>query len=478
MHLLFGGLNLADGKGLVSFNGSFLSGWPPLYPILIGLVHLLTGLNPFVSATMLQILAYATISVCLSILFLRIFPENLLLMLAANALSDIGAVMLMSFDIVGSDYLHLALVMLFILLAGYYMETRSPRMLVGMSVVGMLSMLQRYLGVAVIATGAALMFFAGGSLRRRIGRSFLMGVSALPAGLWLLITSGFSQGRAPVGLWGNFEWFSKSILEWFFPPALVEENLGISITCLWIFVLSMFILLLVVGHRGSAMDPFSTALFVYGVFYLLFLFGSASITYFNKLAGRFLLPLYVPFMTLFFLSIESLWRLAGTTVLSRWRLFISTGLSGALILTAGGLSRVTLPLVLESHNKGVPGENAFNNAAWHENDALQYWLAHQPPGDYSLFSNYPDGIAFYTWHACKSSPEQFSGPYGTEEFPIAGYKSELFSSGRNAYLIWIKPNAYDFYYEPQDLVSIARIQTLFQSRDGGVYRLVPKPDDG
>ena len=70
-----------------------------------------------------------------------------------------GAVVVTGFDLLGSDYVHLFLVMLFALLAGYYIEHKSPRTFVALAVVGMLAMLQRYLGIAAIATGVVIVFF-------------------------------------------------------------------------------------------------------------------------------------------------------------------------------------------------------------------------------------------------------------------------------------------------------------------------------
>ena len=73
--------------------------------MLLALIHLVTRFDPFVSATILQVISFIGISICLSILFLKIFPRTFLA-LAANILSDIGVVVLTSFDGVGSDYLH------------------------------------------------------------------------------------------------------------------------------------------------------------------------------------------------------------------------------------------------------------------------------------------------------------------------------------------------------------------------------------
>ncbi len=73
VHLLFGGLNLAEGRGLYSFDGSFVLLWPPLYPMLLALVHLVLRSDLFVSANILQALAF----IGTSFFLFDPVPENL-----------------------------------------------------------------------------------------------------------------------------------------------------------------------------------------------------------------------------------------------------------------------------------------------------------------------------------------------------------------------------------------------------------------
>jgi len=479
VHLLFGGLNFSAGRGLTSFDGSFLLTWPPLYPVLLAFVHLVSGLDVFASANVLQAAAFVSLSLCLSMLFLKIFPENFLLAFTGNLLSDIGVVVVTSFNNVGSDYVHLALVLLFIWLAGNYLEQKSPRILFAMFVVGMLAMLQRYLGLATIATGAAtVLFFSGGALSQRITRSLLISLSAVPAGLWLFISSRFIGRRAPISFAENFTWFSKSILEWFFQPDAIKDHLSFYIVCLWILFLGLIILLYLNPSRYKLSTPFTIPVFLFGILYTLTLFSSASITYFNKLGGRFLLPLYIPFMILITLAAELLLRGPSENTHPSRFLYraVSAGSVGALVFAAVLLFHITLPLIFESHANGAAGgDNVFNTTTWHENKALKYWLTHQPQGKYLLFSNYPDGVAFFTQHSCYGSPRKYSGPYGKEELPVSQYASGLFSSGQDVYIIWIEPNDHSYFYEVEELVSIAQIEPLFVNEDGGVYRLKPIP---
>jgi hypothetical protein len=471
-HLLFGALNLSRGNGLFSFTGNFVSLWPPLYPMLLAFIQLVLRVDPYVAGIVLQVLSFIGISICLSVLFLKIFSENFLLACAAVILSDIGAVVLDSFIAVGSDYVHLFLVVLFVLLAGYYIQTKSPRLLLGMSAMGMLAMLQRYLGVAVIATGIVIVFFSTTeNWRRRIIRTCLMALSILPAGIWLLVTSRFVDRRPPVSFADNFYFFSRSILEWFFNTLPNRSHLTVYIIALWVLIVGLMVLYFLFSKNDNSFSSFAIPLFVYVIFYVLALFGSASMVYFNKLTDRFLLPIYIPLMVLVVKVIGIFIQRASRLTSSFARQTISIGLTGILIVAACSLLSVTVPYVLDSHANGVPA--SFTTKAWRENSVINYWLSHQPPGDYLLFSNYPDGIAFYTWHASYNSPAEYSGPYGKVKFPVTDYSSKLFSSGLDVYMIWIEPNIYPYYYKPQDLETIAEVQPLFVSTGGGVYHLIP-----
>ena len=91
VHYLFAGLNLSRGDGPISFDGSYVLLWPPLYSTLLAIIHLATGLDIFVSSNVLQFIAFAVTSYCLSILFLKIFPDNFLFAVLGNILSDIFA---------------------------------------------------------------------------------------------------------------------------------------------------------------------------------------------------------------------------------------------------------------------------------------------------------------------------------------------------------------------------------------------------
>ncbi len=475
VHLLFGGMNLAETGRLISFDGSPLLQWPPLYPMLLAGIRLATGIGAFGAAHLLQATAYVGLSICTSLLFLRIFPEDFALAVAGCVLANIGAVVVAGFDLVGSDYLHLFLVTLFLLLTAHYVISKSPKTFVALALVGMLAALDRYLGMAAIATGAAaLLFLANGSRRQRLVRAFVLALSALPAFVWLLLTSPLVERRAPLSFAENLRWFSLSLVEWFLPASVVEAHLVPAIALLSVFVLGLVAMLFVARRSGIA--PSAGLILLFGSLYTLALFASAGIAYYNKLGGRFLLPLYIPFIALVLLCARTV-RIAANNKSVMVRRAASIGVFGSLAVAVLLTLQISVPTILYSHaGASDVSENAFNTSEWRANEAIKFWIAHQPERPYALFSNEPDGVAFYTGHPAAAAPRRYSGPYGSMEFPVEGYAAQLFTPGRDMYLIWIEPNEYDYYYKPEDLNAIADLRLLFKNKDGAVYQLGPKVD--
>ncbi|HTP02083.1 MAG TPA: hypothetical protein VMJ64_11975 [Anaerolineales bacterium] len=465
-------MNFAETGRLVSFDGSPLLGWPPLYPVLLAVVHLATNWSTFAAANALQVIAYVGLSACVSLLFLKMFPEDFALAVAGCVLTDVGVVMVSGFDLLGSDYIHLCLAVLFLLLTAEYVENNSPRHFVALVVTGMLTALERYIGVAAILTGAlSILLFAHGSLLQRSIRGLLVMLSAAPAAVWLAVTSPLIQRRAAISLVENFHWFSLSLAEWLLPASTVQAHPVRGLVLVWGSIAGLLAVLYLA--RRSELPHFSRPVLLFGAIYALALFGSASIAYFNKLGGRFLMPLYIPFVTLLLVCAQAALRLSRGSAPGIHRA-AQAGVAGALIL-AGLLSlRISIPAVIQSHAGDASSENAFNTAQWRANGAIRFWLAHESKEPYALFSNYPDAAAFYTEHTAMASPKQYSGPYGDAEFPLESYTGQLFRPEQDTYLIWIEPNEQGYYYKPSDLGRIADLITFYEGEGGGVYKLSPK----
>jgi hypothetical protein len=107
----------------------------------------------------------------------------------------------------------------------------------------------------------------------------------------------------------------------------------------------------------------------------------------------------------------------------------------------------------------------YTSKEWHNNQALHYWLEHRPNEEFLAFSNYPAGIAIYSWTETLASPRRV--------FSLEDFKTTLFEDGKTSYLIWIEPNTYTHVYDVNELRQIAIMETLYKGESGGVYKLLP-----
>jgi hypothetical protein len=351
-----------------------------------------------------------------------------------------------------------------------------------------LTTMQRYLGVAAVAASLiSVLVLARGGLAQRVRNAAWLSLTVLPMAVWLAVTSPLYSLRDPISLEENLAWFSRSLLEWFLGPTAPRQPLSLPSALFWLLALTLAIgALLLAWHRdrqavkqaqtSGTQAPLPLAhllpILAYGLCYVLALFGSASLAYFNKLGGRFLLPLYIPLILLPVAGTDTVLHLMKKVDSKIGRAFATAGCYMLLAGLALSLLRSSVPLIIESHSRGVSvGENAFNTQAWHENPAIRYWQQHQPDQAHLVFSNEPDGVAFHTMHATRPAPRRTTGPYGDAVLPLEGYETELFGSGQDVFLIWIEPSSYEHYFRPEDLKTAMDVVTVFESEVGGIFEL-------
>lgn len=473
---MFAAGNWLEGRGLVSFDGSPYWNWPPLYPLLLAFVRAPTGLEIFAAAHVVQFAAFLLYSGFASLLFLRVFRGNFFLAALASLTLDIGPVVISAFHMVQSDYVYAAFLPVLAVLIGVYAQTQKWTTAALIALTATLAALQRHIGVVdLLIAGLALLLLTHGGLRKRIGRAlWVVGFSSAPL-LWLLRSRAITAGRLrdPLTFDEYFTQFTRGILGWFVDEAAVEMKYDALAPIPWLIIAVLIVLLASLARRRGALNELTVPTLAYGLIYTLAIFGIALQAYFNRLWGRFQLPIYLPLVLLFYLVLD-----AGLGTLRERASATGYALAGpaALILILAlnlPLARTAARLLSEAR-QGIIAENAYNTPAWHENSVIRYWKAHPPPNDYLVFANYPAGVAFHTGREAYGSPRKYSSQYTQEVIPLGTYERLFFATGKDVYLIWIEPNTYEHVYLVEELSPIARIKTIFENKDGGIYRLKPK----
>lgn len=470
---MFTGINWIEGRGLVDFSGTKYILWPPLYPILIGSLHL-AGLSAFAAAHVIQFTAFALISYFSSIFFLKIFKDDFPFTLLGAFLLDTGAVVVSTFHMVSTDYLFAVFPILFTLLINEYAEKQKWTTLTLVALTVSLAMLTRYVGYALVLTALiAVPIYSKGSSLQRILRTAWVGLFSISPFLWMLKTwSATSSGRRlPLTFEEYFSQFTIGVISWFtFDLPRASELTFSHYASIWGCTALAVILLFLLTAKRHLFSPLITSTLGFGLIYMLALFGSALIAYFNRLWGRFQLPIYFPLVVLFLMVI---WL--GLRYLREKHLRAYYPLAGAgilfLIILAMLQFNTTIRLMKEAY-MGDISENSINTREVNENSIIKYWKENPPKGEFHLFGNYTALVAFHTRQEVSDSPRK-SGVYDESIIPLENYVDDLFTDEKDVYLLWIEPNVYEHVYLPQELSPIADIETIIENEDGGLYLLRP-----
>ena len=468
---LFSGANWAEGNGLVDYSGAAYIYWPPLYPMLIGFLHA-AGLSAFASAHVIQFAAYALLSYFSSIFFLKLFKTDFLFAFIGSFLLVTGSIVIPSFQMVGTDYLFSIFPIIFSLLIHEYAEKQKWTTLTLIGLTVSVAMLTRYLGYALVLSALlAVCCYSTGSTLKRILSTAYVGMFSLVPFLWMLGTWQATTGarRAPLTFEEYASQFTVGMIAWFTTDVPNPNKLiPFDYVSVWGWVLLGIILFLLLARKLKLFNSLTLPTLGFGMIYMIALFSNALIAYFNRLWGRFQLPIYFPLIVLF-LSVIGL----GLRALreSRSKAYYPASAISFLFIAVFGLMQfnITIGLMQNSYIGNIP-ENSINTADINENSILHYWKENTPEGEYRIFGNITALVAFHTAHEVDASPRR-SGVYDENIVPIEAYDDTLFSSDDDAYLIWIEPNPYEHIYLPREFSPVAQLETIIENEDGGIYLL-------
>jgi hypothetical protein len=209
--------------------------------------------------------------------------------------------------------------------------------------------------------------------------------------------------------------------------------------------------------------------------YPIALILNASVTYFKDITDRFLVPVYLPVFLTGLLGIELLMRLLLV------RLARPIALTGCMVALAvlpvmtnwNGMAE-TSHLIAASRSEGVEPDNLYINRDWQTNEALDVVRTLAKTQRQAVFySNRPAGVALYTWHTVFWSPAKFDPVFESHTYALGSYASAFQQCSSQCYLVWMLPHPYVHLYPPSQLSRIVRLEKVYYSPTGIVYRILP-----
>lgn len=474
--------SIVNNFDLITYDGTKLVVFPPLYPVFLAMIDFVFGFGPLFSARIVNAFLFGLIVFLSGYLFRRYLS-------AAVALAKIGTVStLVSVPIiqvsmmVWSENLFICLILINIIFSDSYSKNPNTISLLLLSFSVALATLTRYVGLILIFTGLLNILISlksDSKIKYRHIVVFLI-VSVLPLIVWLIRNYIFSNtffGPRYISNYSLFQnliftmgtialWYLPlRIFDWSLPWKIFEYQNLLFISILVITVISVITILRLKMYfleiKTYIKDISNILLFI--ITYLISLIILATVTNTDHINYRLLSPIYVPVTIIFLLIVSEIIKRVKKKQFVNFSIkyLLVVYLAIWLIYSTYG----TIKFINISINEGF----GFAGKTWRNNKTIRYLLHNKlKECDNLIYSNSPQAIYIWTNHYAKMLPEKKA--YGS--FSVINDISSLiniFPEKDTACIVWFDEIKYNFIFTIDELKSIYNISQLISFEDGAIY---------
>jgi len=475
--------SLLKGKGFVDFAGAPFVLWPPLYPLLIMGLSLLTKWSVFQSAWYLNVALYALNIWLCGWLFYLIFKEKPVYAWVGALMILLSRSTLRIYANVASEPLFATFMLVFLFAAARYLRDNSRRALWLMFIMAGLATFQRYLGVVLFGVGGLVVLYKENW--RGVWRSILpVIISALPITAWALFHN-YPISGAPFGprAFGdmfpleNISLALTKILWWFIPRHPLLEPLLLQP---WIILVPIILFLLVINKKSNWLDWFRSLtniclwpglIFSVAYFFLL-AFTVITADHLDLTSDRYYVVILPIVLALLFTTLDKLVfshvnfnnytaHYAMVVLVGLWFIYPLYAMEGYLSLALA---------------QGEPSNYNIANSSYFREmgvvKAAQKILDADPSA--VLYSNYLNIVWFIYQRPVTQLP--FEDANKSRDERLVGLEKYYpgWPGTKLGYIIWFTPNQYHFYASPDDLAAIADLKLLYRDKTGEIYYVQAK----
>ena len=473
--------NLVAGKGFVDFVRFPFVQWPPLYPLTLAGLKLLTDLGTFQIAWYLNVFLYLVNLWLWSELLYRIFQDRLIYAVLGAVAMVLSRSTLRVYDNVASEPMFITFMLVFFFAAADYLYGTSRRDLWLMIIIAALASLQRYLGVILIGILGLIILYRDGW--RAIGRAFLSTTLAfLPIGLWVFwhnyLRNNMLFGPRVLSQIMPLENISLTLTKmfnWFVPlhplllPLLMRP---------WIILSVIALILVLINNRkfwlewGCAFiqNRYFGPLALFTIIYVVLLaFTVNTIDHRDLTSDRYYVVVYPAILVIVFITVDRL-VLTHINPGSRW-------------LRAAPIALFLIWLlypVLSMHEylgkalvQGEPSNYNIHNSARFANmeflRVTQTFIDQDPSA--MLYSNYTATVWFRFQRDVYILPYQDAELSREENVAMLKKNYAGWPGTDPGYIIWFIPNESTGYAPPENLSLIADVKLLYQDKNGQLFHV-------
>ena len=470
--------NLAEGKGLVSFDGTPFIAWPPLYPIVLAIPSFIFHLDPLSTASTINAIIFGLTIYFSGLLFARYLISSpvyaflgVTLVLLSNVLQDLSTK-------VWSENLFILLTIISLLYLDKYMLKRTWSSLIILSITVGCAYLSRFIGMSLIMScSLTLILTPWEKVWTRFKAAIIfITISSIPVAI-LFIRNYYIVGT-PFGnrvhggpsLSENLGLLFSTLINWgYFPTKSIASKVFHLI--IFVLIVGIFIKFLnkstfaKVKSRFVMLNP--VTLFI--LIYLSFLLYTTSSFILDPISMRFLSPVYIPITLLFLVFIDVLLEPAREH-------FSSVVVNAILVLSLiyWVLSGPLKGTIRDTRYWMKEGTDGYTSNEWRNCELIKYIQSMHLERGQVVYSNEREIMYILTNIICR--PEtikiNLAGTSTTDNMfkPISGWDIT-----DNDYFIWFSRYPDSCPYSKNELDNSTNLEKIKEFSDGTVYSLQKKP---
>jgi hypothetical protein len=474
--------SLITGEGFKRYDGEPFSHWPPLFPILLGIIRF-SGSNP------INVLPYVHgfflgLTGAFCFFFIFCFSRSWILSICYGLAVVTSTPLVNAASILWSETIYTFFMFYAVISALFYLRQPNFKRLAVLGVVSGLAFLQRYSGFfLVVAVCCSIFLFENRQVKKRLRSVFVFGIiSCLPGSIWIagniLVTNTLTGSR-----YFSPEYLSYALVSSFnaLGSLFVPDRFGLStFVGSWFvpdrFGLSTFVgfliiftaALIVVYGIYKKQERFIMDIAVLSVFIVIYFFSIVYTLLTACCVSRFMTPLYpivIVFIGCVFVFFIQCFGTKNTYL--RWSFMVIATMFIVGFLSINGWRMPTYAKTFRERGVG------YNTQKWRQNSVIEY-LRQRPFGeDVCMISNAAAALKYYLDVQCVMDGPR-KGAYYHNNVRLderAEVASKIINLNKKVIFVWFEGADTKRYFNVEALNDEFRIENLIQTNDGVIYEI-------
>ncbi|OOQ61082.1 hypothetical protein [Mucilaginibacter pedocola] len=455
---------------LKTFNGIPIVDFPMFYPLFLGIIKVITRVDPTAFGVILNGTLFASLLYTAGWIMNRFAPSSQLykwLLLVAIALSP-GLLQIYSY--LWSETLFILEVLFFIVAFRQYLNTHAGKWLVLAAIIAAIGCVTRYAAVTIVGTGGLLLLLDRSlPIKKKIGHIFIYGIICISLLVANLTFNTFATGtvtgpREPsiTPFIKNLYYFGTIMCDWM---GFTPEQYFLAIPIASVILLG-FIVALAINYFRRSLNSYENLAITFSLVYGLFIILSSTFSRYERINSRLLSPLYITALW-GYTSWVLLWIKSVDT--KRTRQIIGTIATIIMLGFIGKEGYIDYKRYMDqvADDYGAPG---YTDSSWQENEFANFLRSDEGKKFMDpkvlIYTDAHEAVYFFSGMSAYLLPHRY-------------FKNDvaLFYRRDHYYLVWFNNLENPELINIKDIQKVRNLKLLKQFPEGAIYEYDKSKDE-